>query len=248
MIVAAQTVTAADEPQRNRSGTNVAIGRKMADELRACTTATSNPIVQSLMDSMNSRLAAQVPKGDSAFTLNVIEQDLFREVHGPIALPGGYIFVPAALFLAAQDEAEFAGMLAQAMAQSDLIEEDLSRLAARSYQMTDLMQGFLCTFKVPTNYLAEQRAIEHRADLRAVSLMARAGFDPNALVRYVQRVQVRRGPIAASFSTLPPVKKRIAYMRAEIAKLPTGPYPIRDGSRFTEAKEEVRRLLATAPR
>jgi predicted Zn-dependent protease len=36
-------------------------------------------------------------------------------IHEPATLPGGYVFVPAGLFLAAQDEAEFAGMLAHAM-------------------------------------------------------------------------------------------------------------------------------------
>ena len=248
VALAAQTNTAGDGPQWDRSSKNVALGRKMADEVRGCTGAMSGPIVQSLMDSISSRLAAQLPKRDLAFTLSVIEQDLFQEDHEPIALPGGYIFVPAALLLAAQDEAEFAGMLAQGMAQSNAIEEDLSRLAARSYEMTDLMETFLCTFRVPNGYLGEQRAIERRADLMAASLMARAGFDPNALVRYVERVQVRRGPIEASFSGLPPVKKRVANMRAEIAKLPRSEHPITDSSRFTEAQSEVSQLLAASPR
>jgi predicted Zn-dependent protease len=35
--------------------------------------------------------------------------------HEPAALAGGYVFVLSGLFLAAQDEAEFAGMLAHAM-------------------------------------------------------------------------------------------------------------------------------------
>jgi len=33
-----------------------------------------------------------------------------------VAVPGGYLFIPANLFLAAGDEAEFAGMLAHSMA------------------------------------------------------------------------------------------------------------------------------------
>jgi beta-barrel assembly-enhancing protease len=236
LILAAQPLAAAGPD----------LGNKMAEQVRGCTTAISNPIVQSLVDSLSRKLAAQLPKRDLAFTLNVIEEDLASAVHEPTALPGGYIFVPAALFVAAQDEAEFAGMLAQAMGQSDAIEEDLSRLGSRSYMMTDLLQAFVCTFprRVPTGYLAEQRAIERRADLTAVSLMARAGFDPNALVRYVERVQAPPKPLAASWSPLPPSKKRVANMRAEIAKLPMSAYPATDSAALKQATEEVRRFLA----
>lgn len=105
-----------------------ALNRNIAEELRGCTTAVSNPIVQSFVESFSQRLAAQLPKRDSPFTFSVIAEDLSPQAHEPIALPGGYTFVPAALFLAAQDEAEFPGILAQAIGQSNEIEEDLSRL------------------------------------------------------------------------------------------------------------------------
>lgn len=239
---AGQAVRADDEPQENRSGKSVALDRKMADELRGCATAVSNPIIQGFVEAIGRRLAAQLPKRDSTFTLNVIAQDLFVEDHGAIALPGGYLFLPAALFQAAADEEEFAGMVAQGMAQSNVIEEELSRLGVRSYVMTDILQSLLCTFRVPANYLKEQRTIERRADTAAISLMARAGFNPNGLVSYVQRVQARRSSFAGSFSTLPPVKERVAAMRAEIAKLPAGAYASAEAGRFEEAKDEVRRM------
>ena len=49
-------------------------------------------------------------------TFAVIAEDRGGYTHEPLAYPGGRIFVPAPLILAAGDEAEFAGMLAHAMA------------------------------------------------------------------------------------------------------------------------------------
>ena len=54
----------------------------------------------------------QLPVGFS-YTVAIVADDGGYE---PISLPGGFIFVPASTILAARNEAEFAGMLAHAMA------------------------------------------------------------------------------------------------------------------------------------
>src|SRR5262245_17734472 len=56
-----------------------------------------------------------MPNANARFTFSVIAEDPCTTVHEPAALPGGYVFVSAALFLAAQNEAEFAGMVAHAI-------------------------------------------------------------------------------------------------------------------------------------
>lgn len=223
-------------------------GRMVAEEIRGCTKAISNPFVQSFVDALGQKLAAQWPKRDFPFTVSVIEEDLSPQAHEPIGLPGGHMFVPAALFAAAQDEAEFAGVLAQAMGQSHVMEEDLARAGLRGYMLTDLLQSFVCAFPgpIPMGYFNAQRSVERRADLATIPAMARAGFDPNALVRYVERVQAARGRVGEVFSVLPPVKKRVARMKAEIAKLPPRAYPATDSAGFIEATEQVRRVLAAA--
>jgi hypothetical protein len=68
-------------------------------------------------------------------------------------------------------------MLAQAMGRNNTIEEDFARLGRCTYMMTDLLQAFLCTIAagevcprlVPAHYFGEQRAIECRAEITAVS-------------------------------------------------------------------------------
>jgi hypothetical protein len=49
------------------------------------------------------------------FTFILFADDTCEITHEPASLPGGYVFVPASLFVATHNEAEFAGMLAHAM-------------------------------------------------------------------------------------------------------------------------------------
>ncbi len=89
----------------------------------------------------------------------------------------------------------------------------------------------------------EVHATELKADALAVQAMARAGFDPSALVRYIERVQPST---AYTVSTaLPDSDQRVAKMRLAIEHLPQLNYDARDDE-FTTIKREVRRL--TEPR
>lgn len=107
---------AAQEPSLDKE---VALGRVMAADLRKHATPLDNPAVQTYLDGLGQRLAAQMLDARSPFTFAAITGDYCSELGGPpgmpTAFPGGYLFVPAALFITAQDEAEFAGILAHSM-------------------------------------------------------------------------------------------------------------------------------------
>jgi predicted Zn-dependent protease len=110
------------------------------------------------------------------------------------AYPGGYVFVPAALFLGAQDEAEFAGMLAQAMHFGALqVTRGQAAQPARIPLIIIMGRGCSEGQMIPmvrgqTNPRAAHGMVLE-ADALAVQTMARAGFDPAALVRYIEGVQ-----------------------------------------------------------
>jgi predicted Zn-dependent protease len=57
-----------------------------------------------------------LPDSGITYTLTVVANNLGRSTNEPLGLPGGHIFIPANLFLASRNEAEFAGMLAHAVA------------------------------------------------------------------------------------------------------------------------------------
>jgi predicted Zn-dependent protease len=79
------------------------------------------------------------------------------------------------------------------------------------------------------------------ADVLAVQAMARAGFEPMALVRYIERVQPAVGTPKAA-AALPDRDHCVASMRLLIENLPPSIYAA-PGEEFTAIQQEVRRLM-----
>src|SRR5439155_11663448 len=88
----------------------------LAKEVRQKTTPLDIPAVSGYVAEIGRLLAAQFPEARFPYTFHVIAGDAGGRTHKPMWLPAGYIFVPASLIRAAQNEAEFAGMIAHAMA------------------------------------------------------------------------------------------------------------------------------------
>jgi predicted Zn-dependent protease len=210
-----------------------ALGKQLATEFRGRTTAFDSPAVQEYLESLGQELASAMSKTGFRFTFSVIAEDSCLGMHEPHALPGGYVFVPTALFVAAKDEAEFAGMLAHAMAHIEERHGVQQRRPAPRAPVTFL--GGLCSHAgvVPMGFLKLQTTIERAADLLAVETMSHAGFDPNALVRYTERVQ----------PPLPLKKDRITSMLSAISKLPRSNYPAATSGEFQAVRETVLRVL-----
>ena len=96
---------------------------------------------------------------------------------------------------------------------------------------------------IPLAFVTQQRSYEMEADFLAVQVMARAGFDPKALVRYIQRVQVRpAGTMSKAYSPEPDRDRRVATMLSAIEKLPVVDYAAAEPAEFAAAQQEVRRL------
>ena len=227
------------------------LGRGLAAEFRQRTTPIDSPTVQSYLDRLGQGIVRQLRGTKFLFTFSVIADDPCRTIHEPTSLPGGYVFVPAALFLAAHDEAEFAGMLAHAM--EHIAQRHGTRQAARG-QIANLssvplifMGGWSgnCSegLVLPKGFLAIQRSNDLEADALAVQTMARAGFDPMALVRYIERVQHQPTTVTQKAAVgLPDREQRLAAMRSIIEKLPPANYaaPTED---FATVQKELRRLM-----
>jgi beta-barrel assembly-enhancing protease len=220
-----------------------ALGRQLAADFRQRNSLIDSPTVQNHLDRIGQRIAAELRDAKFPYTFRVIAGDPCRTVHEPAALPGGYVFVPGALFVEARNEAEFAGMLAHAM--SHIALRHATRQATRG-QVSNLasvplifMGGWsgACSEELllPRAFVASRRSQELEADVLAIRTMTRAGFDPMALVRYIERVQ----PAASS---LPDRDQRLASMRLLMENLPPTNYAA-PRQEFTAIQQEVRRLL-----
>jgi predicted Zn-dependent protease len=228
-----------------------ALGARMAEESRKASRPLASDIVRAYVERLGARLAAQVPEGSGPYRFEVVaDHKGTNEVYEPVVLPGGYVFVPAGLLLAAKDEGEFAGMLSHAVAH--VVARHGTRMISKG-QISDMIAIPLVWFwvpgtsglAVPTAFLQFARRYELEADLSAVPIMAGAGYDPNALVRYILRVQADSPGSAGPFSPLPPRDKRVAALKEAIASLPAREYAA--GADFARIQEEVRTLTQQTP-
>ena len=170
LTLAAQNRTLDKEAER---------GRQFAEIVCRQTTPVESQEVQEYAEHLGAKLAAQLP-GAFPYTFSVVDMHRTSAPEEPLALPGGYIFVPLNLLLTAKDEAEFAGALAQSMAREILA---ANRSAAGPVPVFSSDPGGLA---LPAALMHELRKWELQADTSAALAMSRAGFDPEALLRYLR--------------------------------------------------------------
>jgi predicted Zn-dependent protease len=232
-----------------------ALGAQLASQVRRQTTPLGLPSVDRYVQIVGQQLAAQMPNAPETWTFSVIKDNQGGSTHEPLSLPGGYIFIRASLLLAVNNETEFAGMLAHAMAH--VAERHATRQATHG-EMNQLatvplifiggsgdfgddgVSGYNQTALLPVAALTTRRQYELEADQVAVKAMAAAGFDPNALLSYLERVQA---PRSNELSALPHLATRIANLKEAIQNLSANDWHISSES-FHSMQDEVRRVQA----
>ena len=199
-----------------------ALGAQLVAEYRRTIPTLDSAPVNAYLDRLGQRLAALLPDPPFSYQFQLVDDD-GTLLHAAPNFPGGFVFVPAQLILAAQSESEFAGMLATAIARiaarhqtKQLTKNELTNIASiplvfmGGWSGNAPRQGEL----VPTGFQRMQLAQEQQADSMALDLLSRAGFDPRALLRYLER--------AGEFPGRAP---RLAALQSALAKLPAAPAP-----------------------
>jgi beta-barrel assembly-enhancing protease len=224
-----------------------ALGEQLAREFRRGATPLDSPDTLTWINDLAKRLAGS--ESQFTYTFELIKDDQ-TVLHEPISFPGGFVFVPAALILEAQSEDEFAGMLAHAMAH--IAARHGTKMATKG-QITNQAtiplifmggwQGFAISrsgaLAVPRSFSKSHRAFELDADSLAAEMMSAAGYNPEALARYIERVQPPDPPQADEYSPMPERSARAAAIRALAKGRTYSPHPD-----FSVLQDEVRRRLS----
>ncbi len=234
-----------------------ALGAALAKDIRQYTTPIDSSAVRDYVASLGRQLASQLPDTGLTWTFTLVLDASGERTCEPIALPGGFIFVSASLMLEARNEAEFAGMLAHAM--SHVSERHGTRTATRGEiaPLTTIPLIFMGGWGgvgdrddllIPVGFMRYYRTFELDADRLAVRMMDGAGYDPGALLRYVDRVQPASTDAPPTRSGLPSHDERIAALEQAIQALPATTY-VSSNEEFEQVQEEIRRLMpAPQPR
>ncbi len=208
--------------------------KQIAEEVQRNATPIKSQEIQSYVARLGAKLGAQVTAPLSTFSFSAVITGLDNALHEPFAIPGGHILVSSKLLLNAKEEAELAGMLAHAMARAPVLIR--SKAGTIPLLFLDSGDGIL----MPHDMLEQRRQSELRADPSAILLMSRAGFDPAALVHYIERVQPPDHPQ----SPFPTRADRLAALQSAIRELPPASYSQSD--EFHDIQEQVR-LFYPAP-
>lgn len=228
----------------------VASGRQYAQQIESQIKLINDPVITEYVNRVGQNLVrnsdAQVP-----FTIKVIDSDVVNAM----ALPGGFFYVNSGLILAAQEEAEMAGVMAHEIAHVAACHYGREMTRANLLQLASLPAIFMggalgygiyqgLGLAIPLTFLHFSRAFEAEADYLGIEYMYRAGYDPSAFVSFFEKIQAmekkKPGTLSKAFDTHPQTPDRIGKSQDEIRKiLPTKAEYIVTTSEFDDVKARL---------
>ena len=231
----------------------VARGRQYAQMIESQVKLINDPVVTEYVNRIGQNIVrnsdAQVP-----FTIKVIDSDVVNAM----ALPGGFFYVNSGLILAADEEAELAGVMAHEISHVAACHYAREMTRANLLQMMSLPAIFMggaigygiyegMGLGIPLTFLHFSREFEAQADYLGIQYMYRAGYDPSAFVSFFEKIQAmekkKPGTLSKAFDTHPQTPDRIEKSQEEIRKiLPAKEEYIVTTSEFDEVKARLAAL------
>lgn len=231
-----------------------ALGKDLADSIEIHARLVKDPVVTEYVNRIGQNIVrnsdAKVP-----FIIKVINDD---EVNA-FALPGGYFYVNSGLILAAENEAELAGVMAHEIAH--VAARHATRTATKG-ELWNMMSipllfaggpvGFavreVASLAVPMSFLKFSRDSEREADLLGLEYSYASGYDPAAFVQFFERLSAKEkhepGFLAKAFATHPMNGDRVHRAQDEIQTLlPARDEYVVNTSEFDSVKAHLAALL-----
>ena len=231
----------------------VRLGRQLAAEVDKEAKFIDDPIITEYVNRVGQNIVlhsdAKVP-----FTIKVIDSD---EVNA-FALPGGFFYVNKGLILAADNEAELAGVMAHEIAHVAARHAMENEAKMRAIDL-GLLAGILLGGGIIGNvlynggsliegltFLKFTRGAEEEADKLGVQYMWAAGYDPNAMATMFEKLEAKNkkkpGTISKLFATHPAPPERRAAAISLAARFPDREEYVISSSEFQRVRNRLLRL------
>jgi predicted Zn-dependent protease len=206
----------------------VAMGREYSAQIEHSAKLVNDPVVTEYVNRIGQNLVrnsdAKVP-----FTIKVIDTD---EINA-FALPGGFFYVNSGLILAADNEAELAGVMAHEIAHvaachvaREQTRGNIANLASIGLIFVPggwaVYQGAQAAMSigVPLTFMKFSRAFESEADFLGMEYMYKAGYDPQSFISFFEKIEAQEkkkpGAIAKAFSSHPMTPDRVEHAQHEM--------------------------------
>jgi predicted Zn-dependent protease len=233
----------------------VRMGQEFAQQVEQTSHLITDPMVNEYVNRVGQNLTRN---SDSKlpFTIKVLDV----EEPNAFALPGGYMFVNAGTLLMADDESELAGVMAHEI--GHVAACHAARGATRSTMaqlamipvviMTGGLAGIgvnqAANFGIPAVFSKFGRNFEAQADYLGVQYAYKAGYDPNGMINFFEKLQAlekrRPGFAMKLYGDHPQTPDRITKSQQEIGTiLPPREQYILNTSDFEQAKKRLALIM-----
>ncbi|HKD83882.1 MAG TPA: M48 family metallopeptidase [Terriglobales bacterium] len=233
----------------------VAMGKQYSQQVEHGAKMVNDPTITEYVNRIGQNLVrnsdAKVP-----FTIKVIDTD---EINA-FALPGGFFYVNSGLILAADNEAELAGVMAHEIGHvaachvaREQTRSNIVNLASiplifvpGGWGVYEASQAAL-GFGVPLTFMKFSRTFESEADFLGMEYMYKAGYDPQSFISFFEKIEAQEkkkpGTLAKAFSSHPMTPDRVDAAQKELKTvLPARPEYIVDTSEFDQVKARLASL------
>jgi beta-barrel assembly-enhancing protease len=231
----------------------VALGRQLAAQVDREAKFIDDPVITEYINRVGQNIVlhsdAKIP-----FTIKVIDSD---EVNA-FALPGGFFYVNKGLILAADNEAEVAGVMAHEIghvaARHAMENQAKGMLAEIGLMAGSIFLGGLggmlinqgAQFGALLGFMKFSRSAESEADMLGVEYMWAAGYDPNAMSTMFEKLAAKNkkkpGTFSKLFETHPQSVDRMEATRSLVARFPDKEEYVLSTSEFQRVKNRLLRL------
>ena len=229
------------------------MGRQYAQQVDNSAKLIKDPVITEYVNRVGQNLVrnsdAKVP-----FTIKVLDDDSVNA----FALPGGFFYVNTGLILAADNEAELAGVMSHEIAHVAAChaarENTRGQLASLATIPLIFVGGGIglaaqeaAGLALPIGFLKFSRAFESEADYLGLQYMYKSGYDPQAFTAFFKKIETlekkKPGTLSKAFETHPQTPDRIEKSQQEIETLlpPEPTYKV-DTSEFQDVKSRLARL------
>ena len=231
----------------------IQLGKEAARDVERQLTLVRERSLSTYVSQLGQRLARYSPAPEYPYTFKVVRD---RRINA-FALPGGPIYVHTGTIAAAENEGQLAGVLGHEIAHVALRHGTNNASKAMLAQMplailggvigSGSMAGQLARlgigFGANSVLLKFSRNAERQADIIGTQMLFDAGYDPQEMARFFQKLQGgKRGGSVEFLSSHPNPGNRIEGVRKEISTLGRQNYQMSDSTGFSQARSQAARL------
>ena len=228
----------------------IGLGKRLAQDVERHAKIVDDPVIAEYVNRVGQNLVrnsdAKVP-----FTIKLIDS---QEVNA-FALPGGFFYVNAGLFLRAESESELAGVMAHEIAHVAARHGTKQATKGQVMQLATIPLIFMggwtgyglyqaAGFAIPMTFLRFSRKAETEADFLGVQYLYKSGYDPTSFIDFFEKMKAdekrKPGTMSKLFRSHPPHGSRIKKVQKTINELlPNKPEYVVSTSEFLDVKRQL---------